>query len=194
MTLSILLLLVSVVLLIVGGESLYRVFVTREASGVALPVLITAAGAAAMLLAFVLNARSARRTAESESVLDRITDPGREAGVTFKGLMLLNLPSGAGLDAIESAPPLGSRADVLASCAAALPSIRFDEHGIGRATFDDGQLTLEAGGDETVWTLVAAGEGRGAGLGLLALVETAKWRVYAPRRGAFVDGSSVEPL
>jgi hypothetical protein len=112
---------------------------------------------------------------------------------TLPTMMLLNIPTSAGLDAIEHAPALGSRSDVIAILAGALPGIEFDEGGHGVAEQPDASLTIELGPSEPVWTATVKVRGPGATQAIAALSRATTWRVYIPKHGAFVEADVPEP-
>jgi hypothetical protein len=120
--------------------------------------------------------------------------PAREAagGSRLKGLMLLNLGPTAGRAAIEDAPPLGEREEVLRMIGDALPGVAFDERGRGTLAMPDGSITIDLGPGDIIWTAVLDVRGETAADALLALVRGTGWRVYQPRRGDFVDVNELQ--
>ena len=107
-------------------------------------------------------------------------------------VMLLNLPTHAGNNAIENAPPLGGRGDVIAALTHVVAGLRFDASGhaaIGRADF---LLALDIGATDPVYTVVVDARG-GAALPILRrILEATGWRAFAAKSGAFVDADRLE--
>lgn len=95
---------------------------------------------------------------------------------------------------IETAPPLGSRTDVIASIVAIAPEMTFNERGVGVATGDGYSLSIDVGPRDPVAAAVANAEGELAVALLREILETCSWRGYLPKLGAFVDASRVEDL
>lgn len=109
-------------------------------------------------------------------------------------IMLLNLDATAPLSALETAPPLGRREEVIARVRHALPTITFDE--VGRLVLPekDPDLVCELGRQEIVHTLVVRSAGE-HGLDLLAaLVAASGWRAYVPKLGRFMAAEELRGL
>jgi hypothetical protein len=100
-------------------------------------------------------------------------------------LMLLNLDVTSGPDAIENAPALGSRRDVIEILCGVLPGLDMDDRQrlLNRP---DGSITLDLGASDPIATVIveARGEG-GAALAKEILLMTG-WRAFAPKMGLFV--------
>jgi hypothetical protein len=119
--------------------------------------------------------------------------PDRGAAAKLPAMMLLNLPASAGVEAIEHAPALGTRAEVMDRIARALPGLHFGEDGHAAWAGHDWSLGVSVGAQDPVWTVTV--EVRGASAAELAhrLATRTGWRVYVPKRGAFMfDEEPVE--
>jgi hypothetical protein len=117
--------------------------------------------------------------------------PQVRAPLRIKGLLLLNLSPSAGVEQIETAPPLGSRSSVIGSIQAAAPGIEFTD-GRGEIAAGDHRITFDIGADDPVAAAVAAAEGD-AGLEMLGtLLRQTRWRAYAPRAGVFIEPESLD--
>lgn len=115
---------------------------------------------------------------------------GRDAALPFASrlrVMLLNLPPQAGREAIEEAPPLGSRDATIAALARAVPGLRFDASGrasIGRADF---LLDVDIGLADPVHTAVLDARGDAALPMVRRVLDCTGWRAFAARTGAFIS-------
>ncbi len=143
---------------------------------VLVPAIEAAAGALALLLFVFLHIGGRRRSAKHVA-----------GELPLRRLMLLNLPPEAGTEAVEHAPPLGSREEVVRRLQSALPELRIAEDGRGTLERADCALRVRLGADDQVATVVIDAIGAGAPEALRKVVSTTGWRVFAPRRGAFVD-------
>ena len=130
----------------------------------------------------------------AEVALSAWPPPGAERGGVppasrraFRGLMLLNLPSDAGRDAIEHAPPLGTREEVVRQLATVLDGVRIDERGRGTVATPGLWLSCDIGTSPFVATAVVHAEGQQASVVLRRLAELTGWRLYVPREGSFLD-------
>jgi hypothetical protein len=119
--------------------------------------------------------------------------PARQVRVTVPPLLLLNLDVSAGPDAIEAAPPLGTRADVVAILAGVIPDLRVD--GAARLlTREDGSIGFDLGSGETIATVVVDARGE-AGVALVKeILLMTGWRAFAPKTGLFVTVEDLEAL
>ena len=108
--------------------------------------------------------------------------------------MLLQVGPDAGLEQIESAPPLGTRTEVLARLRDVLPDVELGADGRGTHTGPDHTVTFDAGPDDVVHTLVVDAAGQ-TGVSLVRwLMEGTGWRGFVPKRGSFVDPDQLEEL
>jgi hypothetical protein len=114
------------------------------------------------------------------------------AAVTRVRLMLLNLPPDAEQDAIETAPPLSRRADVIDAIAGIVPGLRFDASGsasIGRFDF---LLTVNIGPTDPVYTAVIDARGPAALPIVRRILERTGWRAFAARTGVFISPDQLD--
>ncbi|MGH9309727.1 MAG: hypothetical protein ACRD1U_10160 [Vicinamibacterales bacterium] len=117
--------------------------------------------------------------------------PQARLPLRIRNLLLLNLEPADGADQIESAPPLGARADVVKAIRTAVPGIEFDA-GRGDLATSDGRVTIDLGPDDTVHAAVAAAEGD-AGIEMLrGLLQQCHWRAYSPKAGVFITPESLD--
>jgi hypothetical protein len=114
-------------------------------------------------------------------------------GVKLPSLMLLNLDVMSGPDAIESAPPLGSRAEVIAILCGVIPDLHVDDARRMLARADD-SVRLKLGTVEPIATVVAEARGE-AGVALVKeILLMTGWRAFAPKTGLFVGVEDLEAL
>ena len=122
--------------------------------------------------------------------------PGRAkvGGISLPPIMLLQVGPGAGPEQIESAPPLGTRAQVLARLRDVLPDVELDADGRGTHTGPDHSVTFDAGPDDLVHTLVIEASGQ-TGVSLVRwLMEGTGWRAFVPKRGVFVEAEGLDAI
>jgi hypothetical protein len=120
-------------------------------------------------------------------------EPVRQARapLSIRGLLLINLKPSDGAAEIETAPPLGSRADVIGTIRSVVPNIAFSD-GRGELNATDHRMTIDLGAHDPVHAAVVAAEGD-SGIELLrALLERARWRAYAPRAGVFFEPDALD--
>jgi hypothetical protein len=173
------------------------------------PALEVAAGALAVLAFVFPQIRGRRRdrrapaaersAAPSMATAPDAALPGTESPAPMmpqrlRGLMLLNLPEDAGVEAVETAPPLGNRADVVRKLEETLPDLGIDDSGRGTFNRPDCTISVALGTSEPVATAVLDAQGEGALTRIRALLEATGWRVFAPRRGVFVDAGQLQDL
>jgi hypothetical protein len=108
-------------------------------------------------------------------------------------LMLLNLPAEAGRDAIEHAPPLGRREEVIAALRRAIGELRFDAAGIANVDQADVELTLDIGPSDPVHTAVVRARGNAAAP-LRSLLERTGWRAFDAKAGEFFEARDATTL
>ena len=118
-----------------------------------------------------------------------VETPAQDSGQPghLRGVMLLNLPPGAGRDAIEDAPPLGTRAEVADAIDAVFPLVVFGADGRGTFARHDNLVTFDIGRYDPVATVVLNARGGTAIADVMALLRTTGWRAFAPRAGVFLD-------
>jgi hypothetical protein len=175
---------------------------------IAVPAVEIAAGALAVLVFVFLQMRQRRlrlgagaepAAAAAMAVAPDTSPAGTGSPATMtpqslRGLMLLNLPADAGTEAIETAPPLGNKADVVRKLEETLPALGIDDSGRGTFNGPDYTIVVALGTNEPVATVVLDAQGDGALTAVRALLATTGWRVFAPRRGVFVDASQLHGL
>lgn len=163
-----------------------------------LPAILAGSGAVSALAGLALLVRGRRGRREPDVALPMPIEAGPPAvhlpPARYRGLMLLNLPPTATPAMVESAPPLGGRAEVVHRLRAAMPGILADERGRCVYTRPDCSALIDLGPGEPVATAVVDAEGDGAGALLRAILETSGWRLFAPRLGTFVDPDHLEHL
>ena len=114
--------------------------------------------------------------------------------VSLPAIMLLQVGPDAGLEQIEVAPPLGTRAEVLARLRDVLPDVELGADGRGTHTGPDHSVTFDAGPDDVVHTLVVDAAGQ-TGVSLVRwLMEGTGWRGFVPKHGSFVDPEQLDEL
>jgi hypothetical protein len=121
--------------------------------------------------------------------------PRHEPRVTvmLPKLLLLNVDVLAGPEAVESAPPLGTRVDVGTILSGVIPDLEFTK-GTRVLARPDGSITLDLGTQDTVATVVAEVHGQ-AGVALIKeLMMMTGWRAFAPKTGLFVSTDDLESL
>jgi len=114
--------------------------------------------------------------------------------VSLPAIMLLQVGPDAGLEDIESAPPLGTRAEVLSRLRDVIPDVELGADGRGTHTGPDHSVTFDVGTDDVVHTLVVDATGQ-TGVSLVRwLMEGTGWRGFVPKRGSFVDPEQLDEL
>ena len=107
------------------------------------------------------------------------------SGATLPRLLLLDLAVTAGPDAIETAPPLGSRRDVAALLTGVIPDVHADADGRVLAR-KDGSISVDLGSQDPVATAIVDARGE-AGVALVKeILLMTGWRAFAPKTGLFV--------
>jgi hypothetical protein len=152
------------------------------------PLLALAAGVLLGIVALV-PARGRRREARPGIDAAGATTTGggiaTASGVALPRLLLLNLAMTAGPDAIETAPPLGSRRDVIAILTGVIPDVQADAAGrvLSRP---DGSIAVDLGAHDPVATTIVDARGE-AGVALVKeILLMTGWRAFAPKTGLFV--------
>ena len=102
-------------------------------------------------------------------------------------VMLLNLPAHAGPEAIETAAPLGSGADVVAALTRAAPGLHFEASGRAAVDGPDCVLAVDIGPTDPVQTAVIDAQGTGALTILQRILERTRWRAFEPKTGKFLS-------
>jgi hypothetical protein len=112
---------------------------------------------------------------------------------TLPRLLLLALDVSSGPDAIETAPPLGSHAEVVSILCGVIPDLAVDQiHAV--LARPDGSVRIALGPDDPVPTAVVEARGE-AGVALVkeVLLMTG-WRAFAPKTGLFVSADDLGAL
>ena len=146
------------------------------------------AAAGLLVLGMLAVLRSKRRAIASAPQMRRAS----AAEGTLR-LMLLNLPADAGRDAIEHAPPLGPREDVIAALTRAVGELRFDDAGIANVHHADVELTLDLGPSDPVYTAVVRARGNATAL-LRSVLERTGWRAFDAKAGEFFEAADATTL
>ena len=165
------------------------------------PAIEAIVGAQALLLCALLSTSLRRSAGPSEprtaagpppdpATALRASGPG--ATRNFRRLMLVNLPPHAQPSALETAPPLGTPADVRSALSRVLPGIAFGNEGVGRFNRPDHAITVDLGATPQVWTATVDVTGDAAPSALRRLVTQTGWQVYAPRLGRFLGADDLE--
>lgn len=115
------------------------------------------------------------------------------SAVRLPRLLLLAIDVSSGPEAIESAPPLGSRADVAAMLRGVISDLTGDERQ-NVLSRPDGSVKVDLGRSDPVPTVVVEARGE-AGVALVkeVLLMTG-WRAFAPKTGLFVGADDLEAL
>ena len=114
--------------------------------------------------------------------------------VRLPRVMLLKLDSSAGPEAIEMAPPLGTKHDVTALLREVFPDLEIDQAGRGAHEGPDHALAVDLGRDDTVYTAILDARGQTGITALRWVLETTGWRAFVPKAGRFVEADGLEEL
>jgi hypothetical protein len=113
--------------------------------------------------------------------------------VSLPRLLLLALDASSGPEAIETAPPLGSRAEVVAILRGVISDLAVDPARVVLAR-PDGSVSVDLGPNDPVPTAVIEARGQaGAALVKEVLIMTG-WRAFAPKTGLFLSVDDLEAL
>jgi hypothetical protein len=153
----------------------------------AIPWLITARRRAP---AVVPSASAAKEDAKPAAPAAPAPPP---VSVLLPRLLLLNVDVMSGPEAVESAPPLGSRHNVVDILCGVVPDLEVSDSG-GALARRDGSLKFDLGAPDPVPTVVVEAHGE-AGVALVkeVLLMTG-WRAFAPKTGLFVTTDDLESL
>jgi hypothetical protein len=114
--------------------------------------------------------------------------------VRLPQVMLLKLDSSAGPEAIEMAPPLGTKDDVTARLREVLPDLEIDNAGRGNHEGPDHALAVDLGRHDMVHTAILDARGKTGISAVKWVLETTGWRAFVPKAGRFVDAEGLEDL
>lgn len=120
--------------------------------------------------------------------------PDRAMPERLPAMMLLNVDPSASAADIESAPPLGPRAEVIARLRKVLPDLAVDASGRWRRAGPDHSLQLDLGSGDVVHTVVLEAAGKAGAAAVRSLIESTGWRAFVPKRGRFLDAESLDPV
>jgi hypothetical protein len=117
----------------------------------------------------------------------------RTSRVVVPRLLLLGLDVSAGPDAIETAPPLGTRHDVAGILTGVIPDLHVDPAAriLSRA---DNSLTLDLGPHESIATIVVDARGEAGVVLVKEILLMTGWRAFAPKTGLFVTANELGAL
>ena len=108
-------------------------------------------------------------------------------------LLLLALDVSSGPDAIETAPPLGSHAEVVSILCGVIPDLAVDQiHAV--LARPDGSVRIALGPDDPVPTAVVEARGEGGVALVKEVLLMTGWRAFAPKTGLFVSADDLEAL
>jgi hypothetical protein len=112
--------------------------------------------------------------------------------VALPRLLLLALDVSAGPEAIETAPPLGTRAEVAAILHGVIPDLDISKSPV--LARPDGSVRIDLGPRDPVPTAVLVAHGE-AGVALVkeVLLMTG-WRAFAPKTGLFMTADDLDGL
>ena len=161
------------------------------------PALALAAGALLVALRFRRGDRSS-----SEASGDAVQHPEATVasppvpaarGVAIPRLLLVDVRPDAGPEAIEHAPPLGARRDVIATICGIVPDLAIDP--AGRVLrHRSGALTLDLGAEDPVATVVIDARGEGGVALTREILLMTGWRAFAPKTGLFVTAGDLAAI
>ena len=152
------------------------------------PAVEAAAGLLALVAFIVLTTRRRPKApAPARAPAPAPAPAPAAASARIRGLMLLNLPSGAGPEDVEAAPPIGTRAQVLEMLWPSMPGIHPDARGRCVSRQPDHAITIDLGPGESVATVVIDAEGEGAMSAVRALLLRTGWKAFSPRLGRFIE-------
>jgi len=116
-----------------------------------------------------------------------------DLSVMLPQLLLLNVDVLSGPEAIENAPPLGTKPEVTAILAGIVPDL--ERSGDGRLLArPDGSLKVDLGSVDRVATVVVEAHGE-AGIALVKeILLMTGWRAFAPKTGLFITTHDLEAL
>jgi len=119
--------------------------------------------------------------------------PKKVIPVTLPRLLLLNLGVSSGPEAIETAPPLGTRDEVVAILFGVIPDLDVD-NARGLLMRQDDAVRLDLGLHDPVPTAVVEARGE-AGVALVKeILLMTGWRAFAPKTGLFVSAADLDAL
>ena len=172
------------------------------------PALALIAGTLLGALAFVTPGRerpSRLAAASPGAVATAATTPafGARAGrprsatpartVKIPRLLLLDVDQAAGPDAVEHAPPLGTRDDVIGILRGVVDELELDAPG-RTLCHRSGALSLDLGAQDPVPTIVVDARGEAGAALAREILLVAGWRAFAPKTGLFVTADDLAAI
>ena len=161
------------------------------------PAIEVGIGLALLAVAFFWRSRRVPHIADEgePAVLDAVADSGvAPHSPRIPPVMLLNLAPTSGPADLESAPPLGSRKDVLQRIKAILGHIGAAPDGRVNLQGPNWALTLDIGREDPVWTVTIEARGDESAEVLARLVRETGWRIFVPKLGRFVDSAALSDI
>ena len=161
------------------------------------PAIEVGIGLALLAVAFFWRSRRASpvAVAEDPAVLNVAADSGvAPHSPRIPPVMLLNLAPTSGPADVESAPPLGSRKDVLQRIKGILGHIGAAPEGRVNLQGPNWALTLDVGREDPVWTVTIEARGDESADVLARLVRETGWRIFMPKLGRFVDPAALSEV
>jgi hypothetical protein len=124
--------------------------------------------------------------------IGRASDPlvPMPPAVSLPRLLLLNVGTAAGPDAVETAPPLGKREAAIEILCGVVPDLGVDaeQRVLSRA---DGSLRIDLGRYDPVPTAVVEARGEAGAALVKEILLMTGWRAFAPKTGLFVSGDEL---
>jgi hypothetical protein len=170
------------------------------------PALALVAGTLLGALAFATPARgrpSRPPTASPDSGETMASASGAGAGrahsapplrsVKIPRLLLLHVDQAAGPDAVEHAPPLGTRDDVIGILRGAVDELELDAAG-RTLRHRSGALTLDLGVQDPVPAIVVDARGEAGAALAREILLVAGWRAFVPKTGLFVTADDLAAI
>jgi hypothetical protein len=160
------------------------------------PSIEVGIGLALLLVAVGWRARRGAPVNFEEEL--RVADRDEPAAVLrprrIPSAMLLNLGASAGTGELETAPPLGNRAEVRDRVSGVLGQPDAAEDGRATVHGRDWSLALDFGRDDPVWTITVEARGEGSTMALERLARETGWRIFIPKLGSFVDPQALNDV
>ncbi len=108
-------------------------------------------------------------------------------------LLLLALDASSGPEAIEAAPPLGSRVEVVAMLRGVISDLAVDPTRVVLAR-PDGSVRVDLGPHDPVPTAVIEARGEAGAMLVKEVLIMTGWRAFAPKTGLFVSADDLQAL
>jgi hypothetical protein len=113
--------------------------------------------------------------------------------VKIPRLLLLHVDQAAGPDAVEHAPPLGTRDDVIGILRSAVDELELDAPG-RTLRHRSGALTLDLGVQDPVPAIVVDARGEAGAALAREILLVAGWRAFVPKTGLFVTADDLAAI